>query len=400
MAVQAEPRQVRALAIVALGSQIRRINKLSYKVKSQSNGIWYSVIKQYGKTGKEKGEWACTCPDQTYRKVRCKHIFAVLFSKQLRRKIVPQDAVGSLTEIPSTELLQCEKCHSDSIVKNGTKHNKRGLTQRYKCKACGYRFIVDYGFERSRASPKAVTAALDLYFKGVSLRKVCDHLKQFYGIPVTHPAVLKWIRKFATVVKPYVDQIVPPHLSGIYHVDEMMVHVRKGENAKGHYQWLWNLMDNTTRYWICAKITDSRYTSDASTVFRDAKEKVGLPTAIVHDGLSSYDRAYNKEFFTLKNPRVQNIRSVSVRHEGLNAKVERLNGTMREREKVMRGMDNAESAQQLVEALRINYNFCREHSITGKTPAEMAGIHLPMKDNRLEGLLRQSALFARKQPNF
>jgi transposase-like protein len=241
-----------------------------------------------------------------------------------------------------------------------------------------------------------VTAALDLYFKGVSLRKVCDHLKQFYGIEVTHPAVIKWIRKFVKVVKPYVDQLVPPHLSGIYHVDEMVVHVRKEENGKGHYQWLWNLMDNSTRFWISSMITQSRYVKDARAIFQDAKNKTKEPVAIVHDGLPAYDRAYRKEFYKLKSPRVANIRSVSVRHEGLNSRVERLNGTMRDREKVMRGMDNAESAQQLIEAIRINYNFCREHRTLGKTPAEIAGIKLQLGQNRIQSLLQQSAINKRK----
>ena len=34
-----------------------------------------------------------------------------------------------------------------------------------------------------------------------------------------------------------------------------------------------------------------------------------------------------------------NVRSISIGHEGLNSKVERLNGTMRDRETVMRGLD-------------------------------------------------------------
>lgn len=44
-----------------------------------------------------------------------------------------------------------------------------------------------------------------------------------------------------------------------------------------------------------------------------------MPKAIIHDGLPSYDKAFQKEYYTLKNPRVKNIRSVSVRNEGLNS---------------------------------------------------------------------------------
>ena len=56
---------------------------------------------------------------------------------------------------------------------------------------------------------------------------------------------------------------------------------------------------------------------------------------------------------------MKNIRSISVRNEGLNSRVERLNGTMRDREKVMRGMNARESSQKIIDAMRIHYNFVR-----------------------------------------
>jgi len=93
----------------------------------------------------------------------------------------------------------------------------------------------------------------------------------------------------------------------------------------------------------------------------------------------------------MKNPRVKNIRSISVRNEGLNSRVERLNGTMRDREKVMRGMHSKESAQKIIEAMRIHYNYCREHSQLEKTPAQQAGINVPMEGNRIESLMRLAA---------
>jgi hypothetical protein len=38
----------------------------------------------------------------------------------------------------------------------------------------------------------------------------------------------------------------------------------------------------------------------------------------------------------------------------------------------MRGMHTKETAQKIIEAMRIHYNFCREHQTLGKTPAEEA----------------------------
>ena len=60
-----QQRQTRGLAIASIGSCIKRINKLRYKVKSQSDA-WksYDVTKQYGHNigGHEEGEWTCELP--------------------------------------------------------------------------------------------------------------------------------------------------------------------------------------------------------------------------------------------------------------------------------------------------------------------------------------------------
>jgi len=400
-----ELRELKGLAIAAKGAQIKRINKLSYNVRSQSNGLWYSVVEEYGSSIERiKKHWTCSCPDHLYRGVQCKHIYAVLFSKQLRKKIVgDQDVPGRVIPDLDSEL-KCPRCHAaeieylpngkikKQIVKREVRHTKYGIdVQRYWCKVCNYRFSHDSLFERTRANPKAITAALDLLFRGVSTRGVSDHLKRHYGIKVTHVAVLKWRGKFVKIVKPFVDQMEPAALSGIFHVDEMMVHVRKEKTDKGHYAWLWNLMDNATRYWICSMISRKREIEDARAVFNYAKETTGIkPKAIVHDGLPAYEKAFDKEFFTLKNPRTLNIRSVSVRHEGLNSKLERLNGTVRDREVTKRGMDHIESAQESMDAERIFYNFFRPHqALDGKTPAEASGI-IVEGDNKWVTLIKNA----------
>jgi transposase InsO family protein len=64
---------------------------------------------------------------------------------------------------------------------------------------------------------------------------------------------------------------------------------------------------------------------------------------------------------------------------------------MREREKVMRGMHKAQTAQQVIDAIRIYYNFCREHQSLNKTPAEQAGIKLELQQNRIESLIRHAS---------
>ena len=53
--------------------------------------------------------------------------------------------------------------------------------------------------------------------------------------------------------------------------------------------------------------------------------------------------------------------------------VERLNVTIRERNKVMRGLEDEPTAQTIIDRFRICYNFIRKHqSLNGKTPAQKA----------------------------
>lgn len=384
---------MKALTIVGQNDQIKRINAVTYKVKSQSSDNWYDTIHEY------KQGWICSCPDYVFRlsrynkdqkyddvekRLQCKHIQAVLISKELRNKIVTNTDVKQLEA--DNELI-C-KCGSLNVIRIGIRHNKSGNIQRFKCKECNHKWSDNLGFAYNKINSKIITVALDLYFKGISLRKVTEHIKLFHGIKVSHRSILNWVQKFGEVVSPFVDSLVPKEMSGVYHVDEMMIHVRKEHHEKGHYQWLWNMMDNTTRFWITSKVSQRREVADARAVFQDAKSKTPMPIAIVHDGNQSYNEAYWKEYYTMEGKRVKNIRSVSVRHNGLNQKVERLNGVFRDREVVMRGMDHRESAQKLIDAYRIHYNFIREHGSIGKTPAEQAGIKLDLGQNKIENLIK------------
>jgi transposase-like protein len=99
-----------------------------------------------------------------------------------------------------------------------------------------------------------------------------------------------------------------------------------------------------------------------------------------------------KEFFTLKNPRTQHVKLKNTR-EGTNNKiVERLHGTIKERTKVMRGLDNDDAAQKMMDANRLYYNYLRPHqALDGMTPAEKAGIDLKLEGNKWESLIRRSA---------
>lgn len=77
------------------------------------------------------------------------------------------------------------------------------------CCDCGFRFIVNPAFENANAPAKIISLAIDLYFKGVSLRKIEDHVQQACDVKVSDSSVCRWIRRFRKVVQPYVDRLCP-----------------------------------------------------------------------------------------------------------------------------------------------------------------------------------------------
>jgi transposase-like protein len=84
--------------------------------------------------------------------------------------------------------------------------------------------------------------------------------------------------------------------------------------------------------------SSNREIADARKVLAQASTvSQTRPMAVVTDGLRSYQDAITKEFFTLKAPRTQHVRIPNIRDKSNNNMVERLHGTIRQRNKVMRG---------------------------------------------------------------
>lgn len=103
------------------------------------------------------------------------------------------------------------------------RYNRTGKKQTCKCKDCGKRFGFNDGFSRMKNKPEIITLALDLYFKGLSLRKVSDHIEQFFGVRVHYSTILRWIDN-VKLINAYVEDF-KPELSGVRHVDEMMIKI-------------------------------------------------------------------------------------------------------------------------------------------------------------------------------
>lgn len=174
-------------------------------------------------------------------------------------------------------------------------------------------------------------------------------------------------------------ETLKPQVGDVFAVDELKF------KQHGKWRWLWSALDKESRYWLCSHISTERAVADARQPFRKAMEVAGKkPAIVITDGLQSYQRAARLEYFTLKNPRTKHIREIRFTDKANKNMMERLNGTIREREKVTRNLK--EQAPLLVEGLRNYYNLIRPNqsqALNGKTPAEKCGIEIIGKNKWL-----------------
>jgi putative transposase len=343
-------RSERGRQICDLGNQVRRLDENTYAVRSQTGNGEYEV------RATEAG-WLCSCPDSSYRGEKCKHIFAVEFSKRIRTEV----ELGVLAPFNTTE--SCIYCGSKHIVKDGQRHNKSGSIQKFNCLDCGRYFTVNLGFEGMKHSPKAITTAMQLYFSGESLRNTQKALR-LLGVEVSHVAILKWIRKYVALMDKYLERLTP-QVSDTWRADEVYVKFR------GNRKYLFAMMDDETRFWIAQEVSHWKENTDASHLFHRAKEIAGKePKTLITDQLKSYRTASRQEF-----PTANHIQDITLAGKIHNNKMERMNGEVRDREKVMRGLKRMDTP--ILKGVQIYHNYIRPHEgLNGDTPADRAGIRV------------------------
>jgi putative transposase len=364
-------REERGLMIAkAKEAQVSRIDDSTCKVLSQSgNGAYLVSLSEDG--------WVCECLDYKYRAVKCKHIFAVEISiklkEQVRRNVVLEEVSVS----------KCLFCHSENLKKFGLRHNRDGDIQRFVCGGCGRTFSVNIGFEKMKHNPQAVTSAMQLYFSGESLRNTMKSLR-LLGVEVSHQTVYDWITKYITLMKEYVETLTP-NVSDTWRADELYVKI------KGDMKYLFALMDDETRFWIAQEVAGTKYKHDARNLFRMGKELMRKkPLTIITDDPSAYHEAYKREFWTTHSPRTVHVQNITIRGDRNNNKMERMNGEVRDREKVVRGIKKKNTP--ILKGYQVFHNYIRGHEgLDGKTPAEACGITIK-GNNKWKTLIQNAKL--------
>lgn len=277
--------------------------------------------------------------------------------------------------------VKCPKCSGEHIKRRGLrKTHNRGKIQRYFCKDCNYSFVEDEGFFRMRNSPQKITLCMDLFYKGVSTRKVQEHLQMFYPHNSSWVSIYSWIVKYSKMIGNFTDKL-KVNVGSELQIDEVEYHRRKSHKAhKGvEKNWFIDSVDPETRFLIASNYVQNRDLKQVKQVLNLAKEKTqGQIKLITSDGWLAYPRAIQK-VFTIQQK--SNTRKFGVIHnkvnaskgEGFNHPIERLHNNLRQRTKTFRGFHGSvASARAILKGFEISYNFIIKHQAINCCPYELA----------------------------
>jgi len=200
--------------------------------------------------------------------------------------------------------MQCPRCHSEQIVKNGSIHSGK---PKYQCKECGRQFVEDPQDRRISEEKKALIDRLLL--ERISLA----------GIARVVQVSERWLQSY--VNQKYAEQPrqvqVRPKKKGRLTIecDELWSFV----NHKGNKQWVWLAIDRDTREIVGVAIGD-RSEATARQLW-ESLPGVYRQCAVAY---SDFWEAYALIFPSKRHRPVG-------KSSGKTNRVERLNNTLRQR---------------------------------------------------------------------
>lgn len=253
----------------------------------------------------------------------------------------------------------------------------RGNIQRYKCKNCGKYFTIDDGFYRMRNSERKITLCLDLFFKGVSTRKIQEHLQAFYPHNSSNVSIYKWVVKYSNLIHNHTNKLKVSCGNEI-EADEIEFHRRKHPKKKQGIDknWFIDVIDLKTRYMVSSNYVSSRNIDELKDVLRNAKRKTDNQIKMVTtDGLMAYPQVLRKSFGLNKNKGKSKIihRVRIADRDGFNHKIERLHNSVRQLTQNFRGFHGSiNSARSIMKGYEVYYNFIRKHQGIKCCPYELA----------------------------
>ncbi|MFH1359184.1 MAG: DDE-type integrase/transposase/recombinase [archaeon] len=284
--------------------------------------------------------------------------------------------------------LSCPNCNFGKVIKRGfRKTQNRGKIQRYSCWECNYRFVKDDGFFRMRNHPKKITCAIDLFYRGVSTRKIKEHFQAFYPHNSSNVSIYNWIIKYAEMISKFTNKL-KLQVGNEVQIDEIeykrRLYHQKGKKGVEEDYFI-DSIDTKTRFLTASNFSNQREIKDLKEVTNKIKVKTGKQVKVcTTDGLKGYSKAIKKAWgYNLKENKynVYHNQVITSKTNTFNYPIERLHNTVRERTKTMRDFHGCiESAQAIMKGFEIFYNFIRKHQAINCCPYELA-TDLKLKSN-------------------
>ena len=261
----------------------------------------------------------------------------------------------------------CPECEADDIIKYG----KRNGVQVYKCKPCDKKFTANGALPGRRVPPEQVGQAISMFFDGMSYRDIQRNMQQQFGFTPSTATVYEWVVQYTTLGQKLMGDF-KAQTGDTWVADETVLKVDGGK------LWLWNVVDVDSRYLLATHISKTRTIKDAVTLFRKAKRSASTaPKEVITDKLRAYEDGIERVF----GAATKHIQSEGIRAELNNNLSERMQGTIKERTKVMRGLEFKRTAETFIDGFTLYYNHLRPHSaLGGKTPARAADIPFVFRD--------------------
>lgn len=264
-------------------------------------------------------------------------------------------------DMPELDFVMCHKCHYTKTKYRAIRHNKSGDKKYFQCRRCGAYTTPNEGFWKMKYSGEVISAGIELYYAGVSLREISQMFWRLFGIKISRMGILKWVRKYAKQVEEF-KKMKRPKLSGHWGVDEKFIKV------KGKKGYLWLIKDKKRGFVIAKVLSEDRKASNAGKLFRKAK-KIGNPKSVTHDGYRGYPKKVAKHF-----PDADDFQSKGFWHKHNNNSMESTNSEFNGRYKTMRGFGSFKSADDIIDGWVIHHNFIKRDRKRNKTNAERVGI--------------------------
>jgi len=259
----------------------------------------------------------------------------------------------------------CPHCAKGSLVRNGTRNG----VQRYLCPKCGMSYTANGALPGRKIPPEQVGMALQSFYTGTSITKVSRNIVPAFDTSAPSKAsIYEWIVDYSKLAKSKVAHD-KPRTGDKWVADELVARIGGGK------VWVWTVMDTDTRYILASHLSRTRTIPDAEALFREANERAGRqPKSIVTDKLAAYYEGIERVF----GGDVKHVLSQGLQSPDNNNMMERLNGSIRERTKVMRGMKSVRTAEIVLDGWNTYYNYMRPHmGLDNKTPAQVAKLETP-----------------------